>query len=144
LEITLLAAACFTIATYAADIAVGTWKLNTEKSKLHTVYETYVMKIEHLKGDTYRATYDTTVRGAQPRHYSIETTFDGKEHPVPNVPDTTEVSEHPDAFTWRMIRKKSGNVVMDLQAVTSSDGKTHTTRRKQVGDTGQTIEDIRL
>src|SRR5262245_15903906 len=100
---------------YAAD-ATGTWKLNMEKSKLHTAYDTYVMKIEHLKGDTYRVTYDTAVRGAQPKHYAVETTFDGKEHPVPNQPDTIDVSEHPDASTWKTIRKKNGNVIMDLQA----------------------------
>src|SRR5689334_18396023 len=83
LALSILATFSLTLALSAADF-VGTWKLNTAKSKSGNIVG-QTMKIEQTGANTYKTTIDTVLKSGEKRHEEINRTCDGKEHPRTGV-----------------------------------------------------------
>src|SRR5262249_9749186 len=102
----------------AAGDFEGNWKLDPAKSKLRTQYTSYVMKTERTGPEAYHIVYDMVTTAGQQRHAELSVTFDGKERPSQNAPaGAVEISEHPNASTWKTTVRRDGKVVTELTAV---------------------------
>ena len=110
-------------ATCGAQDALGTWKINTSKSRFHgpppksmTVrYEPQVWTFYQVRYDGTAETISQTLR------------FDGKDYPCGDLgleerPDTV-MSRKPDARTTEVFYKESGRVTRRLVRTISADGR---------------------
>lgn len=123
------------ISAFAADNTIGTWKLNTEKSKITpspTAIKTLTMTREAADGGVTVTTIGTRADG-QPIKGSYTAKFDGKPYPTTGTPYDTIMLKQVDADTFTTHTKKSDgkyDVMGELKV--SKDGKTltSTTRGK--------------
>ena len=111
----------------AADVNVGTWKLNPGKSKIGAgAARNETVKIE-TAGDNMKVTVDGTGSDGKATHNEWTGKFDGKEYPVTgdatmNMRSYATIDDH----TFRLTGKKDGKVVTTGRIVISADGKTRT------------------
>ena len=116
------AAMCF-----AADVQIGTWKLNEAKSKaVAGMPKNSTVKYEAM-GDQIKVTVDGTDANGKPAHNEWTGKFDGKDYPVTGdaASDSrayTRVNPHKLAMTL----KKGGKVTTTGTITVSADGKTRT------------------
>jgi len=120
---------CFVGATvcFAADVFIGTWKLNEAKSKIAAGSLKNTTVVYEAAGDSVKVTTDGTDGDGKPSHSEWTGKFDGKDYPVTGDPSTDTrsykaVSDHTLAFT----NKKGDKVTMSGRGVVSADGKTRT------------------
>jgi hypothetical protein len=123
---TLLFVALSVAALPAADFT-GTWKLNPEKSKLGYRDITQATLITRQTGpETYSSTLDYVTRSGQKRHEQSVRVCDGKEHPLPAMdsskPATVVCEIGPDSAR-RVVEKKSGKIVVEMNSTVSADGR---------------------
>ena len=136
--------AAASIGSFAADLS-GTWKLNASKSKLDPKSDVVaaVINVEKASPNTYRITWNQTLKSGKQRRISDTRICDGKEHvnSASLVPGgTTYVC---DAGTLRHTYKQKGKLFSELTFDFSPDGKTHTVHRKRFGADGKVIgEDV--
>jgi hypothetical protein len=122
-----LAGLCVGVAfCLAADVNIGTWKLNEAKSKYapgspvnHTVV--YV-----AAGDSLKVVVDGTSDG-KPVHNEWTGKFDGKDYPVTGDPNYdsrsyTKVDDH----TVELTTKQAGKLKSTGRIVVAADGKSRT------------------
>jgi hypothetical protein len=122
-------ALCFATGTacFAANANMGTWKLNTKKSKLArggnrnntVVYSSMLFQT--------KVTIDGTDAKGKPMHSEWSGQFDGKDHAVTgdameDMRAYTKVDDHTLNFTM----KKAGKVVVTGRIVVAPDGKSRT------------------
>jgi hypothetical protein len=118
---------------FAADLQMGTWKLNEARSKFsrgaarnHTVvYET--------AGDDVKITVDGVDKDGKPVHNEWTGKFDGKDYAVTGDPNSDtrsyrKVGDH----TLNMTVKKDGRVTVTGRIVVTNDG-----RRRTITTTGR-------
>jgi hypothetical protein len=130
---------------YAAsgDAFIGTWQLNTAKSKLPAGAARNSSVTYSVSGDKVICTIDGTDASGQPLHSSWTGKFDGKSYPVTGDPST-------DMRSYRLINAhilsatemKGGEVVGRARVVVSDDGKTRTVTVHNTGVNGATITTI--
>ncbi len=137
----LLAFLVFSRITMAADFT-GTWKLNSEKSKLQSEYASDIIRIEQIAPQSYRMIYDVVSKAGQQSHSEVVRTFDGKSHPLEGAEAITEINDHPDDVTWRSQRVKEGKVIDERRAVLDSASRTQTVQRMTVTESGQIVREI--
>jgi len=135
----LLAAATAVAGAPAKDPFVGTWKLNTARSKLQagappkssTVIVTRV-------GDKRRVAVHTVTAAGSDLNTESTAADDGKDYPMKGSPtvDTVAVTRI-DARTIARTDKKAGRVVATLRATVSADGKTLTVNQNGATPQGQ-------
>jgi hypothetical protein len=120
---------CFVGATvcFAADVFIGTWKLNEAKSKIAAGSLKNTTVVYEAAGDSVKVTTDGTDGDGKPSHSEWTGKFDGKDYPVTGDPSTDTrsykaVNDHTLAFT----NKKGDKVTMSGRGVVSADGKTRT------------------
>ena len=123
----LFALSSVAIAADTPDPVVGTWKLDTAKSKAN---------VPMLKSETrtYAATADgvalTYTRvNAEGKESTVKTTFkyDGKDYPVTGSPDFDSLSaKRVDANTIDSTQKRMGKEVGTTKRTVSADGKSLT------------------
>jgi hypothetical protein len=120
---------CFVGATvcFAADVFIGTWKLNEAKSKIAAGSLKNTTVVYEAAGDSVKVTTDGTDGDGKPSHSEWTGKFDGKDYPVTGDPSTDTrsykaVSDHTLAFS----NKKGDKVTMSGRGVVSADGKTRT------------------
>jgi hypothetical protein len=120
---------CFVGATvcFAADVFIGTWKLNEAKSKIATGSLKNTTVVYEAAGDSVKVTTDGTDGDGKPSHSEWTGKFDGKDYPVTGDPSTDTrsyktVNDHTLAFT----NKKGDKVTISGRGVVSADGKTRT------------------
>ena len=116
------AAVCF-----AADLHMGTWKLNEAKSKIGAGSPKLTTVVYEAAGDSVKVTVDGTDGDGKPLHSEWTGKYDGKDYPVTGDPnaDTRSykiVNDHTLAST----NKKGDRVMISGRAVVSADGKTRT------------------
>ncbi len=116
------AAVCF-----AADLHMGTWKLNEAKSKIGAGSPKLTTVVYEAAGDSVKVTVDGTDGDGKPLHSEWTGKYDGKDYPVTGDPnaDTRSykiVNDHTLAST----NKKGDKVTVSGRAVVSADGKTRT------------------
>jgi hypothetical protein len=127
--ILLTLAACFMGATaaLAADANVGTWKLDSAKSKFTTGTAKNDTVIIEVAGDNMKVTVDGTDADGKPAHNMWTGKFDGKDYAVTGDPASdmrsyTMVNDQ----TWTLAQKMGGKVTTTGRIVVSADGKSRT------------------
>jgi hypothetical protein len=127
--ILLTLAACFVgaAAALAVDANVGTWKLNSAKSKFTPGTPKNDTVIVEVAGDDMKITVDGTGGDGKPAHNTWTGKFDGKDYPVIGDPASdmrsyTKVNDR----TLTLTQKKGGKVTTTGRIVVSADGKSRT------------------
>jgi hypothetical protein len=127
--ILLALAACFVgaAAALAADTNVGTWKLNSAKSKFTPGAPKNDTVIVEVAGDDMKITVDGTSGDGKPAHNTWTGKFDGKDYPITGDPafDTRSYTKVNDR-TLRLTQKKGGKVMTTGRIVVSANGKSRT------------------
>jgi hypothetical protein len=127
--ILLTLAACFVggAAALAVDANVGTWKLNSAKSKFTPGAPKNDTVIVEVAGDDMKITVDGTSGDGKPAHNTWTGKFDGKDYPITGDPayDVRSYAKVNDR-TLRVTQKKGGKVVTTGRIVVSADGKSRT------------------
>ena len=91
-------------AVIAADLNMGTWKLNEAKSKLGAGSPKNNTVVYEAAGDNVKVTVDGTDADGKPVHHEWTGKFDGKDYPVKGDPTSdmrsyTKVDDHTLAMT---------------------------------------------
>ena len=140
-----LTALCiFSTALFAADNPfVGTWKLNTAKSKFSpgTAIKEATVTFEAV-GDQMKRTLVGTDADGQPLNQSGTIPWDGKEHKIdaPNGPSIMVAVKKVNNRTLDVTVKQDGKLVDTIKAGVSKDGKTMTTTEKGEDQKGRKLD----
>jgi hypothetical protein len=114
--------------------AIGTWKLDVEKSKFSPGPPPKSAKLViEVAGDSVKTSYEEVEGDDSHMGYEYTAALDGKDHPLsgPSRPDRldgaeTVVMRPNSARSYGAMFKKSGKVVMTNMTSVSKDGKTLT------------------
>jgi hypothetical protein len=126
----------------SADPWIGTWKLNTAKSKYNPglAPKSSTLTIVAAEGG-FRQTIDTVPRTlGLPTRSEVLIKFDGKDSRVKGNPnaDTSAYTKF-DSRTYVVVSKKDGKVTLTSQVVISADGKTRTVIQTGTNALGQKV-----
>jgi hypothetical protein len=115
------------IASFAADSNVGTWKLNESKSKIPAGASKNTSVVYTAEGDSYKAVVDGVDGTGKPTHNEWTGKFDGKDYPVTGDPNAdTRAIKKVDDRHYELTNKKDGKATTTGTIVFSADGKTRT------------------
>jgi len=121
--------ACFVVvaAVFGADANVGTWKLNSAKSKIGPGGARNDTVSVEAVGDNMKVVVSGTDSEGKPAHNEWTGKFDGKDYPVTGDPNSdmrayTKVNDR----TLTLTLKKGGKVTTTGRIVLAADGKTRT------------------
>jgi len=130
-----------------SDPLIGTWKLNTAKSKFGAGpgHQSLTLTYE-AQGNGVKQSAEGTYADGSPIASSYAANYDGKDNPVsgtggPGGADTIALKRiHPNTTeaTW----KKAGKVVWTFRYVVSKDGKVMTEARKGTNANGQPVSSV--
>jgi len=128
----------------SANPAVGTWKLNTAKSKYTagTPAKSATTKIE-AAGAGVKMTVDSVGADGATRHWTFATNYDGKDSPITGnsqYGDTAAVTR--DASTTKTTYKNAGKATATQTSVVSADGKMRTVTTKGTDGKGQPVDSV--
>jgi hypothetical protein len=124
--LTLAAAFAAVVVCFAADVNLGTWKLNNVKSKNVSDENNFTMVIA-AAGDSVKISEDGIDDKGKPWHDEWTGKFDGKDYPVRGDPDNDTRAYKPvNDHTLAIAAKKGGKIVETGRVVYSADGKTRT------------------
>ncbi len=111
----------------AADVQMGTWKLNEGKSKLNPAAGKIVTVVYEAAGDNVKVIVDGVDKDGKPTHNEWTGKFDGKDYPVTGDPGSDARSyKKTDDHTLELTVKKGGKVTVSGQIVGAADGKSRT------------------
>ena len=134
------AVVCF---AQAADVNMGTWKLNESKSKIApgTIKNTTV--VYAAAGDSVKITVDGIDAAGKASHSEWTGKFDGKDYPVTGDPLADaraykRVNDH----TLAMTGKKDGKAALTVTIAVSADGKSRTVTSHGTDDKGKKYTSI--
>jgi hypothetical protein len=128
----------------AADSHVGTWKLNTGKSKSSPapVPKSATLKIEAIDNG-YKVSLDGVDGQGKPTHAAFSMKADGKDYPATGLPYAdTMTLKRIDADTAEVVAKKGGKVTVTTRSVVSKDGKTRTSTQTGKNEQGQDLKNV--
>jgi len=113
--------------SFAADVNMGTWKLNDAKSKISAGAPKNNMVVIAVAGDSVKVTVDGAGADGKAAHNEWTGKFDGKDYSVTGDPASDmrsyrRVNNHILAMTV----KKGGKVTMTGRITVSADGKSRT------------------
>jgi uncharacterized protein YdeI (BOF family) len=113
----------------AADMSLGTWKLNENKSKFSPGAPKTTISMYEASGDDIKVTLDGTGFDGQPSHTEWTGKFDGKDYPISGSSTQTSRSYvKVNAHTLRIKVKNGDQVILQGIIVTSADGMTRTVK----------------
>ena len=125
--LTLAALFATAVACFAADVNVGTWKVNAAKSKNLPSDDKNTTIAIAAAGDSMKVTIDGIDAKNKPFHDEWTGKFDAKDYPVTGDPDTDTRAYKPiNDHTWAITEKKGGKIVLSGRIIYSADGKTRT------------------
>jgi hypothetical protein len=135
-------------ALFAADnVFLGTWKLNTERSKFSPGPgpKEMVVKFEQEGNNIHRVATGTDGQG-KPINEDSSIPWDGNDHPVtkPPEPPMTVAVTQVNARTVNFVVKRDGKVTENGHAVASKDGKTVTATEDGITDKGQKMHNVEI
>jgi len=115
----------------AADVNMGTWKLNEGKSKFSPSSTKNHMVVYEAAGENVKVTVEGKDKDGKAVHNVWVGKFDGKDYPVTgdatyDSRSYTKVDDH----TLDMTIKKGGKVVGTGKIAVSADGKSRTVTTK--------------
>ena len=137
-----LTALLVSASAFAADPAVGEWKLNLEKSTFSDKAPKSATRVyaEGAEGTSL----DQKMVGADGKESTMHVAYkyDGKDYPVTGNPDADTVSaKRIDGLTTHFTLKKGGKVVGTVHRVVSADSKTLTVNNKGTHSDGKAYND---
>jgi hypothetical protein len=113
----------------AADMSLGAWKLNENKSKFSPGAPKTTISMYEASGDDIRVTLDGTGFDGQPSHTEWTGKFDGKDYPISGSSTQTSRSYvKVDDHTLKINVKNGDQVILHGIIVTSADGMTRTVK----------------
>ena len=125
-----------------AQSEVGTWKLNTSKSKYTgTAPRQSMTNTTESQGDGIKSHAQGVAADGSPINYTYSGKYDGKDNPItgsgaPNGADSVALKRI-DAHTTEGTFKKGGEVVSTARVSISADGKVRTVTAKGTGPDGK-------
>jgi hypothetical protein len=127
IKLTLVLFAIGVAVSFAADVNIGTWKLNEAKSKIGAGAPKNTTVVYEAAGDNVKVTTDGTDSSGNPTHSEWTGKYDGKYDSVTGDPNTdsrsvTKVNDH----TLATSNKKGDKVVSTGRIVVAPDGKSRT------------------
>ena len=127
--------------------AVGTWKLNTAKSKFNPGPAPQSQtRIDEAQDNGVKASVEGTAADGSHFAYGYTADYDGKDNPIsgtgaPSGADTIAIKRiNPN--TTEATLKKGGQVVLTTRAVVSKDGKVRTITTKGTDAHGQPTNNV--
>ena len=132
------AAACF-----AANLHMGTWKLNEAKSKLGAGTPKNHTVVYEAAGKNVKVTVDGVDSEGKSLHNEWTGKFDGKDYPVTG--DATVDSRAyttVNARTLTITNKKAGKVTATGRLVVSADGKSRTLTTTSTDAAGKKVTSV--
>jgi hypothetical protein len=136
-------ALCFVVGVaLAADVSLGTWKVNVAKSKYSPGPAPKAQTVKYeATGDNMKITVDGTDTTGKPIHNEWTGKFDGKDYAVKGDPDTDmRAYRRIDDYTTEIVAKKAGKVTTTTKSVYSKDGKTRTSTATGTDPRGQKVD----
>jgi len=141
----------FTVTAMAADMLVGTWKLNVAKSKYSPgpAPQSNTVKFEGTDGGI-KLTADGVDSQGRKTHNEYTAKYDGKDNPTkpmldgkpnPNAADSVAYKKIDD-YTYEATAKLKGKTLNVAKHVISKDGKTRTVTTTGTNAQGQTLNDV--
>lgn len=127
----------------AADLNMGTWKLNEVKSKLAAGGGKNTTVVYEAAGDMVKITVDGIDAAGKPVHHEWTGKYDGNDYPVTGDPtsDTRSYKTAGDrVLTFNA--KKAGKVVTTGRVVVSADGKSRSVNATTTDSNGKKIHAI--
>ena len=111
----------------AADVNLGTWKLNDAKSKFAAGATKNMTVVYEVVGDGMKVTVDAVDKDGKPSHTEWTGKFDGKDNPVTGATnEDTRAYTKVDDRTLDFTSKKGGKVTATGRVVVAADGKSRT------------------
>jgi len=141
-KFTLTVAFCIaSVAAFAADANVGTWKLNEAKSKIGAGASKNTSVVYTAAGDSYKCVTDGVDGKGSPTHSEWTGKFDGKDYPVSGDTnaDTRAIKKEHDNH-YKIDNKKAGKVILSGTVTVSDDGKTRTLKTEGKNAEGKKVE----
>jgi len=132
------AAVCF-----AADLNMGTWKLNEAKSKLAAGGVKNTSVVYEAVGDMVKITVDGVDAAGKPVHHEWTGKYDGNDYPVTG--DSTSDTRSYKAAGDRVLTfnaKKGGKVVTTGRVVVSADGKSRSVNTTATDASGKKVHSV--
>jgi hypothetical protein len=116
---------------FAADVNMGTWKINEAKSKLDPAAVKNHTVVYEMAGENVKVTVDGNDKDGKAQHNVWVGKFDGKDYPVTgDAPYDSRAYTKADDHTLNMTIKKDGKVVSTGTITVSADGKSRTVTTK--------------
>ncbi len=133
------------IAAYAADPNVGTWKLNEAKSKIPAGASKNNTVTYTEAGDQFKCVVDGVDGKGQPAHNEWTGKFDGKDYPLVGDPaaDTRAIEKVSD-HKYKLANKKGGKVTASGTIEISKDDKTRTLHVEGTAPDGKKIKSTQV
>lgn len=111
---------------HAADLNMGTWKLNEAKSKLTSAAKNNTV-VYAAAGELVKVTVDGVDKAGKPTHNEWTGKFDGKDYPVSGDPASdARAYKIIDDHTMELTLKKDGKITSSGHIVVAADGKSRT------------------
>ncbi len=129
-----------TVACFAAESMVGTWKLNDAKSKIPAGVAKNSTVTYTTEGDKFKCVIDGTDAAGNPVRTEWTGKFDGKEYPLSGDPsaDSRAITQQ-DARHFRVVEEKGGKPIASGTIVLSPDGKSRTVTIRATSAKGQRV-----
>ena len=137
----LLLVACLAAATaVAADLQIGSWKLNEAKSKLNPASPKNTTVIYEAAGESVKVTVEGTTSDGKPFKSVWTGKYDGKDYPVTGDPlsDTRSYTKVDDR-TLTFSATKDGKVTLTGKIAVAADGKSRTVTTSAADANGQKV-----
>ena len=137
----LLLVACLAAATaVAADLQIGSWKLNEAKSKLNPASPKNTTVIYEAAGESVKVTVEGTTSDGKPFKSVWTGKYDGKDYPVTGDPlsDTRSYTKVDDR-TLTFSATKDGKVTLTGKIAVAADGKSRTVTTSAADAKGQKV-----
>ena len=127
----------------AADMHMGTWKLNEAKSKFAPGAAKNNTVVYEAAGDNVKVTVDGVDGEGKPAHNEWTGKFDGKDYAVTGDPASDmrsykKVNDH----TMELTVKKGRKVTVTGRIVVAADGKSRTVRTSGTNAKGEKTTNI--
>src|SRR6266566_8544264 len=116
-----------TAVCFAANLHMGTWKLNEAKSKIAPGTHKNTTVVYEAVGNDIKVTVDGVGADGQPTHNEWTGKFNGKFYPLTGDP-TADMRSYKvvNSRTLLLTNKKGGKVTITGRIVVSANGKTRT------------------
>jgi hypothetical protein len=124
----------------AADMNMGTWKLNEARSKFPPGATKNNTVVYAAMGDGVKITVDGVSGDGKPTHSEWAGKYDGKDYPVIGDPGSDARSyKKVDERTLDFAVKKDGKTLLTGRVVVSADGKSRTVTTTETDSSGKKV-----